>query len=215
MYLSHPLRITLRQIIVDSDDMHPFSFQRIQICRQQTGLRLTFTGLHLGNTPLMQNNSANQLYAVVFRIKNSPRRFSHRGICLRQQIIQSLPFGQSFFIFFCFITQLLVRQFHHLRTERFNLIDQSLDTFDFSFTMCSKHFLNYAHDFLISVYQIYAAKINAAKRLIYCIGYAVRFLHKSSSLYIKHQRIFYQIYKANSTEKNRRSISSAGLTHFY
>ena len=58
MHLSHPLRVTLRQIVVDRNHVDTFTLQRVQISRQKTGLRLTFTGSHLRDTSLMQNNAA-------------------------------------------------------------------------------------------------------------------------------------------------------------
>ncbi len=82
MHLSHPLRVTLRQIVVDRDNMHALSFQRIQISRQETGLCLTFTSSHLRDTALMQDNAADQLYSVMFRVKHPSRRFPDKRISL-------------------------------------------------------------------------------------------------------------------------------------
>ena len=90
MYLPHPLRVTLRQIVVDRDNMHALSFQRVQISRQKTGLGLTFTGSHLRDSSLMQDNAADQLYSVVLRVKHPSRRFPDKRISLWQKVIQSL-----------------------------------------------------------------------------------------------------------------------------
>ena len=65
MHLTHPLRVTLRQIVIDRNNMHAFSFQRIQISRQKTSLGLTFTGPHLRDPSLMQHDTADQLYPIV------------------------------------------------------------------------------------------------------------------------------------------------------
>jgi len=71
MNLPHPLRITFGKVIIDRNDVYPFSGKSIQICRKRRHKGLTFTGLHLGNTPLMQNNSANQLYPVMTHSQNT------------------------------------------------------------------------------------------------------------------------------------------------
>ena len=63
---SHPLRVTLREIVVDRDDMHALAFERVQIRRQRRDQRLAFTGAHLGNTSLVQHHAADQLHAEVF-----------------------------------------------------------------------------------------------------------------------------------------------------
>ncbi len=148
--------------------MYTFALQGIQISRQKAGLSLTFTGPHLGNTTLMQYNTADQLYSVMLRLENSPRRLSYRGVCLRQNIIQRLTLCQPLLIFFCLIAQLLVRHLHHVRTHALNLIDQTLDALDFPLTMCTKYFLYYTHDCLVSVYRMSAACTSGTQLTFLC-----------------------------------------------
>ena len=57
MHLSHPLCISLCQIVIDRDNVHAFSLQRIQIGGQQRSLCLSFTGSHLCDSSLMQNDT--------------------------------------------------------------------------------------------------------------------------------------------------------------
>ena len=154
MNLSHPLRVTFRQIVIDGNDMYALAFQSIQIRRQQAGLCLTFTGPHLGNTPLMQHDTADQLHTVVLRLQDPAGRLPHRGISLRQQTVQRLAVLQSLSVFFRLIAQLLVRQFHHAGAQALDLIDQTADALDLPLTMRSKHFLYYTHDRLVSVYRM-------------------------------------------------------------
>ena len=87
MYLSHPFCITFCQIIIDSYNMYAFSFQCIQIRRQSCDQCLTFTGFHLCNTSLMQDNSTDDLYAVMLHSQHTACRFSHYCISLRENII--------------------------------------------------------------------------------------------------------------------------------
>ena len=68
VHLSHPLGVSLCQIVVDGDDMHASSLQRIQICRQKRCLRLSLTGPHLRDTPLVQDDTADQLHSVMLLV---------------------------------------------------------------------------------------------------------------------------------------------------
>ena len=72
MNLSHPLGISLCQIVVNRNDKYAVALQRIQISRGCGNKRLSFTCLHLGNTSLVQNNSANELYRIMLHIKDTP-----------------------------------------------------------------------------------------------------------------------------------------------
>ena len=47
--LAHPFGIALGEVVVDRDNVHTASRQRIQIDRQGGDKRLAFAGLHLGN----------------------------------------------------------------------------------------------------------------------------------------------------------------------
>ena len=117
MDLAHPLRITLGQIIIDRHHMYALAFQGVQISRQQKGLGLTFAGLHLGNTALMHDYTANQLHSVVFRLQHSASCLSHQSICLGQNIVQGLAVFQPPLELLRLGLHLFVRQFHHLRTQ--------------------------------------------------------------------------------------------------
>ena len=103
VYFSHPLGITLCQIIIDCDNVNAFSFQRIQICRKCGYQCLTFTCTHLCNTSLMQDDTADQLYPVMAHPHTSICTFSYNCICLRENIIQCLSLFETFFKLSCLI----------------------------------------------------------------------------------------------------------------
>ena len=63
---SHPLRVTLGQIVVHRYYVNTITRQCIQEYRQRSHEGLTFTRCHLGNLTLMQNNTTKQLYVVVY-----------------------------------------------------------------------------------------------------------------------------------------------------
>ena len=115
MHLSHPLGITLCQIIVDCDDMDAFSLKGVEICRQCGHQRLTFSCLHLGNPSLMKDDSADQLNSVVSHAERSRSALAHDCICLRQDIVKRLPVFQALFKFPRLAPQLFIAESLHLR----------------------------------------------------------------------------------------------------
>ena len=60
----HPFRIALRQIRVNRDHMHPAVRQRVEIDRHDSHERFPLARLHLGNAPLVQHHSTQQLGIV-------------------------------------------------------------------------------------------------------------------------------------------------------
>ena len=71
----------------------------------------------------MENDTSDELYSIVFCTQHTLCSFSHHGISLRQNIIQSLSLSQSFLKLFCLLLQLIVRQFSHGSPIGFNLVD--------------------------------------------------------------------------------------------
>ena len=141
MHLSHPLRVTLCQIVVDRHNMDAFSFQRVQIGRTGGYQRFSFTGFHLRDTALMKNNTADQLYPVVLHIQHPSGSLSDGGKSLRKQIIQSLALCQPLLELPCFILQLFIRQLHHIGAQRLDLVHQRHDALQLSGAVGSKYFL--------------------------------------------------------------------------
>ena len=108
MYLSHPLSITLCQIVVDSYDMNTLSFECIQICRKCRNQCLTFTSTHLRDTSLMQQDTTDQLHAVMFHMKNTVCCLTDNGKCFWKQIIQCLALFKTFLELWCLCLQLFI-----------------------------------------------------------------------------------------------------------
>ena len=51
---SHPLRVSLREVVVDCHDVHTLACQCIEEYREGCHEGLTFSGCHLGNLTLME-----------------------------------------------------------------------------------------------------------------------------------------------------------------
>ena len=117
MDLTHPLSITLCQIVVDRYNLHTLAAQCVQVSRTGGYQRLTFTSTHLCNTALMQYDTANQLYWEMLHIQSSSCRLTDCGKCLRQNVIQSGAICKPFSKDSGLVTQFLIRHGHHLGTQ--------------------------------------------------------------------------------------------------
>ena len=95
MDASHPLGISLGEVVVDSDDVDTLPLQRIQIGRTGGYERLTFTGSHLGDTTLMKNDTTDQLYREVLHLIHTPCSLTYCSIGLRKDLIQTLSLRQT------------------------------------------------------------------------------------------------------------------------
>ena len=74
--LPHPFRVSFGQVIVDGNNMDALAFQRVQVGRHGGNKGLAFTGTHLGDTSLVQDNAADQLYTEGFHIQDSSGCFT-------------------------------------------------------------------------------------------------------------------------------------------
>ena len=62
---SHPLRVTLCQIVVDGHHMHTVTGKGIQEHREGSHEGFTFTSRHLSDLSLMEHDTTKQLHVVV------------------------------------------------------------------------------------------------------------------------------------------------------
>ena len=97
MSLAHPLRVALCEVIVDGDDVHALSRERVEIGRQGRDQRLAFARLHFGDTALIQSDAADDLHMIVFEFKNAPRRFPDDRKRVKEDIVQRFALGEPFF----------------------------------------------------------------------------------------------------------------------
>ncbi len=141
IHLSHPLCVTLGQIIIDRDYMNAFAFQRIQVSRQRSHQGLTFTGLHLCDTALMQDDTADQLYLKGLHAHCSLGTLPYRCISLRQDTIQCFSLTQTFSEFLCLVTQLLVGECLHGRTKILDLLHQRTNSLYLALTVRAENLI--------------------------------------------------------------------------
>ena len=70
--------------------MYTLALERVEVNGQRCDERLTFTRFHLGDTPLVQNDSAYYLNSEMLHAEASDRRLAAYSKRLRQQIVESL-----------------------------------------------------------------------------------------------------------------------------
>ena len=145
MHLSHPLGITLRQVVIDCNDIDTFSLQRVQICGESGYKCLTFTGFHLGNTTLMQDNTSDNLYSVVPHSECSVCSFPYDRVSLRQDIVQSLSLCKALFKLSGLASELFIRKSFHLRLHRLDPVNDRVDPLQLVLAVSTENLLYNAH----------------------------------------------------------------------
>ena len=138
---SHPLGITVRQVVVDRYNIYALSFQCIQIGGQGGNQSVSFAGTHLSNTALMQDNTTDQLYPIMFHIQNTLGSLPDSGKGLGKNIIQRLPLGQTLFKLLRLFPQLFIAHLLHLRSKSLNLVNRTCNSLKLPFTVGTKQLL--------------------------------------------------------------------------
>ena len=159
MNLSHPLSITLCQIIIDCYDMHTFSGPvRSDMPASVDTSVFTFTSLHLCDTSLMQDNTTDQLYPVM-------ASFPEYGMLLHAQL-QMPP--EEYHLMFLRHASLSLNSFVfplNSSSDRACIcgsnasirIYDRINSLQLIFTVCSKYFLYKTH------VDIYSLSVNLLK----------------------------------------------------
>ena len=101
--LSHPFGISLCKVIVYRYNMNALPRNGIKICRKGSNQGFTFTCLHFGNSPLMQNDTAQNLNGEMSHTKHSVASLSASGKSFGQQVVERFSAFVSFLKFVCFV----------------------------------------------------------------------------------------------------------------
>ena len=145
--LAHLFRVTLCKVVVDGDNMDALSGQRIQVNRQGGNQCLTFTGLHLSDTTLMQHDTADNLHREVLHAQHPPCSLAAGSKCFRQDVIQRLSVAQTLLELWSHRFQLLVGHFGKLFVQRKDLVANRIDSLELSFRVGPKDFIHQSHNF--------------------------------------------------------------------
>ena len=108
MHVTHPLSITLSQVIVNCYDMYTLAFKSIQVSRHGRYKSFTFTCTHLSQTALVKNDTTHDLYREWFKSYCSVCSFSYGRKCIHKDIIQSFSFSKSLLKYLSTSSQLII-----------------------------------------------------------------------------------------------------------
>ncbi len=125
--------------------MDPLPGQRVEIGRESRHQSFSFTGFEFSYAALVKDNPAKKLCAKGKLSDNAMRGLADRSICVRENIIETLPVRQPRAKPVRCAFQL---GFSHRSIglfEGFNLIDQRFEPLDLSVTVCSEYFLDQPH----------------------------------------------------------------------
>ena len=74
---SHPVRVALRQVFVDGDEVHTFAGERVDVRAERRHQRLAFTRAHLGDAAFMQRETADELHVEMTHLERAARGFAN------------------------------------------------------------------------------------------------------------------------------------------
>ena len=87
----HPSSVAAGEVIVDGHQVDALPGQRVQVEGQARHERLAFTGLHLGDLALVEDDASHQLDVEVAETYRAPRGLAADGECLYQQLVEVMP----------------------------------------------------------------------------------------------------------------------------
>ena len=131
-HLAHFIRLCLCQIVVDGNHVYTLARQCIQICSNASHQCFTFTGFHLGNTALVQNDCTNDLYRERLFAQDTISCLTNRRQCLCFHAFQRFAVLQTFPELIGFFFQICVRECLKLLVQFQNLLFQRFDTCQFT-----------------------------------------------------------------------------------
>ena len=91
---AHPVRVALREVFVDRDDVRALAGQRVQVGGQRRDERLAFAGAHLRDLAVVQDHAADQLHVEVAQPERAARGLADHGERLGQDVVERSARGQ-------------------------------------------------------------------------------------------------------------------------
>ena len=92
---AHHLRLVLREVVVDRDDVDALAGQGVEVRRQHGDQGLALTGLHLGDVAEVQRRGTHHLDVEGTQAEHPPGRLADRRERLRHDRVEALAVGQA------------------------------------------------------------------------------------------------------------------------
>ena len=145
MDFTHPLAIALGKVVVDGDDMDTFAAQCVKVGGESGHQRLTFTGLHLGDAALVQDDAADELHGVGAHAQHAVRCLADGGKCLGQNVVQRLAVLEALLKFHRLCLQLGIGESLILLLHCLDAVDDGPNGLDLTLGVRTEQFLNQSH----------------------------------------------------------------------
>ena len=113
-----PLRVALRQVVVDGDQVHAGVGERVQVEGETGDERLALARLHLRDVALVEDDAAHQLDVEHPLVGIAQARLAHRRERLEQQLLERLAVLEPLAELGRLAAQLLVRERLEIGLER-------------------------------------------------------------------------------------------------
>ena len=106
-----------------------------------------FARFHFGDTPLMENNAADDLHPVRAHTEHTACRLPADGELFWKKLFKRLTVLQAALKFLCFIAKLLVGERFIFLFEIHYGIDRGVNLFDFTLRAGAEHFSQKSHKY--------------------------------------------------------------------
>ena len=87
---THPLRVSLCQVVVDRDDVHALARNGVEVGGERCHERLALAGLHLGDSATVERNAADELDVEVTHAKRAFRSLANGSKRLGEKLLKHL-----------------------------------------------------------------------------------------------------------------------------
>ena len=141
--LSHPLGVTFGKIVIDGDQMDPFSFERIQIDGKRRHQGLSFAGFHFGDAATMENHAADQLHVEMPHVEFAARHFPAHGKRFGQDVVQCPTCFQLLLEILSFIGQGLIGKWGEPALQAVDLLHDRSQRPDFAVIFTAEDQIEY------------------------------------------------------------------------
>ncbi len=127
VYPAHVLRVPLRQVVVDGDNVHTLAGQRVQVGRKRGDKSLALTGLHLSDVAQVQGRTTHDLDVEVPLPQGPPGRFTHGRECFGEKLVEGFSVVDPLPELVGHRAQLAVGEPHEVILEEVHLLGDGLE----------------------------------------------------------------------------------------
>ncbi len=133
---THPLRVTVCQVVVDRDDADALALKRVEVGRQCADEGFSFTGFHFRYAALVKDDAADQLDPEMLHPQRPPCRLAADREGFREQVVERLATREPLLKIRGLRLKLRVRERHHLRPQALDPVDDRLDALQLMVAVC-------------------------------------------------------------------------------